>query len=129
MISPDRSVDEERTATAHGNVAPRHRRNDGHGLGEAPARVDRPCDARRHLETTTVRPTATGFLADGSVTVKGHTSPVAVSIENVAITGDTARFTATNDVDRNDVGVDKMPSLIVGSKLDLTVSAAATRTT
>ena len=71
---------------------------------------------------------ATGATASGSVTVKGRTTAIAFTISNVDIDGDTATFHASAVVDRADLGVDKLPSLIIGPKLDLTVSATASRT-
>ncbi|NNC81062.1 MAG: YceI family protein [Acidimicrobiales bacterium] len=84
-------------------------------------------DVDNHPEVTftagKVSRTATGYRADGSVTVKGQRSPTTVDISDV----DTGRgsFVATATMDRNAIGVDKMPSLVIGSELQLTVTAAA----
>ncbi|MFK8025555.1 MAG: YceI family protein [Ilumatobacter sp.] len=66
--------------------------------------------------------------ANGSLTVKGQTSKMAVTISNVRVDGNTATFDASASVDRRDLGVSKMPSLIIGAQLRLTVSATATLT-
>ncbi len=72
-----------------------------------------------------VSPTAEGYRADGSVTVKGRTSPLAVTIDNVEYNARSASFTATATIDRTAIGVDKLPSLIIGRQLQLAVTATA----
>src|SRR6056297_2125811 len=73
---------------------------------------------------------AAGGTASGSITVKGRTTPITVAISDIDIDidGDTATFHASAVVDRTDLGVDKLPSSIIGPKLGLTVTAAASRT-
>ncbi len=70
---------------------------------------------------------AAGGTATGSITMKGRTTPVQLTITKIAIDGDIATFEASGHVARADLGVDKMPSLIIGSMLDVTVSATARR--
>src|SRR6056297_268225 len=71
---------------------------------------------------------AAGGTASGSITVKGRTTPITVAISDIDIDGDTATFHASAVVDRTDLGIDKLPSSIIGPKLGLTVTAAASRT-
>lgn len=71
---------------------------------------------------------ASGYTADGTVTIKGKSAPIAVVISDVAVDGDRGSFTATATIDRNEIGVDKMPSFVIGRNLQLSVSAAATKT-
>ena len=71
---------------------------------------------------------AAGGTATGSITMKGRTAPIQLTITDIAIDGDTATFEAFGRVARADLGVGKMPSLIIGSMLDVTVSATARRT-
>lgn len=73
----------------------------------------------------TVSRTAAGYQADGSVTVKATTSPIKVDISDVDVEGDRGSFVATASVDRTAIGVDKLPSLIIGRNLQLTVTATA----
>ncbi len=79
--------------------------------------------------TTTVTPSQGGYLAEGAITVKGQTSPMSVEITNLKLdaSSDAATFTASGEVDRNSIGVDKMPSFVIGPKLKLTVSARASK--
>ncbi len=70
-----------------------------------------------------------GYSANGTVTIKGQTSPVDVTITNVQFTDSDGSFTASAIIDRKAIGVDKMPTFVVGRNLELTVSAKAIRTT
>ena len=74
-----------------------------------------------------VTPSTNGYRTSGSVTVKGQSSPVDVIIDNVEITDTQGSFTATATVDRMAVGVDKMPTMMIGRDLQIMVSANATR--
>ncbi len=73
----------------------------------------------------TVAPAIGGHRADGTVTIKGRTSPIAVTIGDLAIDDTTATFAATTTVDRRALGVDKLPALVIGHELQLSVRAAA----
>lgn len=75
----------------------------------------------------TVVPAATGFQATGTVTIKGRTSPISMIVSDVSTSESTATFRAEATVDRRDVGVDAMPSLIIGNELQLSISASARR--
>lgn len=82
-------------------------------------------DAESH-KTLTFR--AGGGSADkvsGTVTIKGKRAPITFTVSSVKVTGDTATFAATATVDRNDLGIDKMPSFVIGRKLDISVKATA----
>lgn len=88
-------------------------------------------DAEAHptiaFRTEKVTPTGNGHASNGTVTVKGRTAPIDVTISNVETTGTTGSFVATATVDRNTLGVDKMPSFVIGRHLDITVNAVATK--
>ncbi len=88
-------------------------------------------DADNHptiaFETGRVNAGPAGYASDGTVTVKGRTSPIEVSISDVSFDGSNGSFTAAASVDRNAIGVDKMPGLIIGARLQLAVTATATR--
>lgn len=73
--------------------------------------------------------TADGYRANGTVTVKGTTSPIEVAVSDVAVDDTSGSFTATATIDRTVIGVDKMPSFVIDRDLQLTVAATATRTT
>ena len=66
-----------------------------------------------------------GLTSNGTVTIKGQTAPVNVTVSNVDVGGATGSFVATATVDRNTIGVDKMPALVIGRHLDITVNATA----
>ncbi len=84
-------------------------------------------DADRHPEirftTTRVDTTGPGHRATGVVSLKGTNTPITLDVDQVRVQGNSASFSARATVDR---GVDKMPSFIVGNKLELTISAHAT---
>lgn len=86
-------------------------------------------DAGNHptivFRSTDVARSASGYTADGTVTLKGQTAPFAVKISNVSATESAASFTATATVNRRAVGVDKMPSVIIGDQLVVSVEANA----
>lgn len=72
-----------------------------------------------------VTKTSGGYQADGMVTVKGQASPLQVEVSDVKATGDHGSLRASATVDRKAIGVDRMPSFIVGRELQLTVDASA----
>ena len=57
--------------------------------------------------------------------MKGQTTPMNVTVSNVDVNGAAGSFVAAATVDRNTIGVDKMPTLIIGRHLDITVNATA----
>lgn len=77
------------------------------------------------FSTGRVAPGSAGYTSNGTVTVKGQSSPIDVTISDVEVSGTNGSFAATATVDRNALGVDKMPGLIVGRNLQLTVDAKA----
>ena len=84
-------------------------------------------DNHPHLVFTAaqVTPDVDGYRAAGSVTVKGEASPIEVDITNVEFDADRGTFTATATVDRNAIGVGKLPSLVIARRLQLKVTATA----
>lgn len=90
-------------------------------------------DAAEHptIEFRTSRVTSSdaGYTSNGTVTVKGQSSPIDVAISDVQINGATGSFTASAAIDRKAIGVDKMPGLIIGRNLQLSVDANATQNT
>ncbi len=86
-------------------------------------------DADNHPElvfrASAVKPAGDAYEADGSVTVKGNEFPLTVQISNVRFDAGTGSFDASATVDRNAVGVDKLPSLIIARNLELAVAAKA----
>ena len=86
-------------------------------------------DAETHptisFRTGQVTSGSAGYNSNGTVTVKGQSSSIDVTIVDVDVSGTSGSFTATATVDRNALGVDKMPAFIVGRNLQLTVEAKA----
>lgn len=78
------------------------------------------------LSASAATATADGYTTNGSVTVKGKTSPIEFSINDVKVDGTKGSFTASAKADRKAIGVDKMPTFIIGGNLDIDVSAAVT---
>ena len=64
----------------------------------------------------------------GNVTVKGRTAPITFVVSDVQTTEDDATFSATANVDRAAIGIDKMPSFMIGKTLQLSITASASRT-
>ncbi len=67
-----------------------------------------------------------GYTAAGTVSVKGAAAPLSLDVADVASDASGGTFTATCTVDRNAIGVDKMPSFVIGKTLTIQISAAAT---
>ena len=86
-------------------------------------------DAEHHPELVftaeQVMPVADGYQADGTITVKGETFPLQVNVSNVEVDAGSGSFGATATIDRNAIGVSKLPSFVIGRNLELTVSAVA----
>ena len=72
-----------------------------------------------------VKPAADGYQAAGSVTVKGEAFPLDVDIRDVEFDPHNGSFVATATIDRNAIGVGKLPSLVIGRNIELTVAATA----
>ncbi|MEM7287174.1 MAG: YceI family protein [Actinomycetota bacterium] len=68
-----------------------------------------------------------GVVSHGTVTVKGQDAQIEVVVANIDVADDAGSFVATATVDRNAIGVGRMPSAIIGRQLDITVSATAGR--
>lgn len=90
-------------------------------------------DAATHptiaFRTGRVVPGDAGYTSNGTVTIKGQSSPIDVAISDVEVDGATGSFVARAVVDRRAIGVDKMPGLIIGRNLQLHVDATATKDT
>ncbi|MEM9516491.1 MAG: YceI family protein [Actinomycetota bacterium] len=67
----------------------------------------------------------THYAVSGTVQVKGAESAMDAVVRDVEIQGDTAKFSLTAALDRTAIGVDKLPSIIVGNRLQLAVAATA----
>lgn len=87
-------------------------------------------DAENHktitFTTGSVKPSSSGYVSTGSLTLKGQTSPIELSITDVKVNGSKGSFNATATVDRKAIGITKMPGFVIGSKLQLAVSGNAT---
>lgn len=69
------------------------------------------------------------YSTSGDVTIKGKPSPLELVVSGVEIVSKSATFKAKGIVDRNALGVDKMPSCFVGQNLTLDISATVLRST
>ncbi len=82
-------------------------------------------DLAFHAES--VDRTDRGYRAEGSVTVRGKRSPLRIDITDVEVDADHGSLTATATVDRNAIGIGKLPSFIVGRQIEITAIANAVR--
>lgn len=73
-----------------------------------------------------VDPAGSGYRATGTVIVKGAESPLAVEISDVKASASGGTFSAAATIDRKAIGVAKMPSLMIGRQLQLSVDVTAT---
>ncbi len=80
------------------------------------------------FRTGAVTRSGSGYHVSGTVTLKGQTSPIDVTIADVQFADDSGSFNASATIDRTAIGVDKFPTFFVGRDLELTVSAKASRT-
>ncbi len=116
------------TGDAASYTSPNAKRNDHVRGADFLATDDHPTIG---FEASSIRPSGTGYTAEGTVTIKGITAPLTVTISDVAFAegadGPSASFTATATADRTALGVDKLPSFVIGRDLDLVVTATATR--
>lgn len=82
-------------------------------------------DIRFQADTVTSR--GDGYQGKGTATVKGKSSPVDVAVSDVSFTDATGAFTVTAVIDRKAIGIDKMPTLVIGQTVELTVNAKVER--
>jgi polyisoprenoid-binding protein YceI len=76
---------------------------------------------------TSMEPVASGYRVTGDVTIKGQTSTIVFDVTAIDADGDRASFTATTTVDRQTLGVPKLPSFVIGNAIDVSVAAIAIR--
>ena len=91
-------------------------------------------DAESHpdirFQADTVTSDGHGYQGTGTATVNGQPAPIHMVVNDVLFTDTTGAFSATAAtavVDRNAIGVDKMPTLVIGQNLELTVNAKVER--
>lgn len=68
-----------------------------------------------------------GFSVAGTVRVKGNSTPLRFDVSDIRIDGDRASCSATARVDRGAIGVDKMPSFVIGKTLEIALDLTAIR--
>lgn len=68
---------------------------------------------------------SSGGPVSGTVTVKGVETALRFDIAGLRIDGGTAGFSATGRIDRAAIGLDKLPSLVIGNTLELTLDVTA----
>lgn len=90
-------------------------------------------DAGNHptieFRSSSVGPTGAGWRAEGTLTIKGNTSPLTLDITDLQNEDSTPSFTVAAAIDRSKAGVDKMPSFVIGNTIDLTATVGATTAT
>ncbi len=110
----------EVTADANSYTSPNAKRNDHIRSADF---LDADNHPNLSFRAGSVTQAANGYRSDGSVTVKGQTSPLGLDIDNVEVGPDSGSFRATATIDRKAIGVDKLPSFVIGRRLQLTVNA------
>ena len=91
--------------------------------------VDAAAHPTIRFTATTATATNSGYQLNGAAHVKGAETPLTLDVRNLEHTGGSASFSASGVIDRNAIGVDKMPSLMIGNDLSLTITATARPTT
>ena len=79
------------------------------------------------FQTNTVSASGEGYKASGTATVKGKTSPIDVTVTDVSFSDTTGSFTAAAVIDRKAVGIDTMPTFVIGQNLNVTINAKVER--
>ncbi len=102
--------------------------NTGHAKRDADVRGAKFLDAESYpaLSYSAARAAATsdGWSVNGNLTVKGVTAPVALTAQMTSADDETASVRATGVVDRRAAGLTKMPNLMIGRTLVITLDAA-----
>ncbi len=80
-----------------------------------------------HFTSSTVTKTDAGYMAEGTLTIKGTALPVTLPF-NLNIDGDEATAAGSLTIDRNDYGIGTGPlSSMVGNEVAITFNLVATR--
>ena len=89
-------------------------------------------DAEHHpsidFRSEHITATAAGYRVTGTLTLAGNSAPVAFDIEQLEVVDGSFVFEATAAIDRRQIGLDKLPALVIGNTIDVAVSGAADRT-
>ncbi|MEO1065491.1 MAG: YceI family protein [Actinomycetota bacterium] len=131
VVSGTVVVDDQHAVTGIEVVLDAASYTSGNDKRDTHVRSDDFLDAETHPTITfsaqSIVASGDGYRCQGSLTVKGTTKPVELSVGDVEIADDTARFTATASVDRTAFGVDKLPGFFIGRELPVTIEARAAR--
>ncbi|HXA59564.1 MAG TPA: YceI family protein [Streptosporangiaceae bacterium] len=68
-----------------------------------------------------------GWTVDGKLVIKGAETPVRLTAEAGDITGDLALVRASGEVDRRAAGLTKLPNLVIGRTLKITLDVTFRR--
>lgn len=124
VITDDQVTSVEITADAASYASKNPKRNE-HVLGDDfLAAATHPSIT---LTSSDVSPSVGGYLCRGSVTIKGTSSPIEFAVSDVKVEGGAGSFTASTTVDRKAIGVDKMPTFVIGRNLEIDVAASVTK--
>ena len=108
-----------------GSYTSKNAKRNEHVIGKDFLDAESHPDIRFQADTVTSR--GDGYQGKGTATVKGKSSPIDVAVSDVSFTDAKGAFTATAVVDRKAIGIDKMPTLVIGQNLELTVNAKVER--
>lgn len=79
------------------------------------------------FQSSTVKQRGGGYDASGVITIKGKQFPITLAVSDVAFDDARGSFSAEAEVNRKEIGLDKMPTFVIGQNLRLSISATAVR--
>jgi polyisoprenoid-binding protein YceI len=87
-------------------------------------------DAENHpsidFRSEHIAATAVGYRVTGTLELAGDNETIAFDIDKIEAGGDgTLTFHAAAAIDRRQIGIDKMPALVIGNTIDVAVTGAA----
>jgi polyisoprenoid-binding protein YceI len=130
VVSGTIEVDAENEVTAvdvvvdASSYASKNAKRNEHVVG--PDFLDATTHSTISFQASRVTQADANYTTSGTITSKGKPSPMEVAVSDVEIDGGSGSFTASATVDRTTLGVDKMPGLVIGRNVELTVDARVT---
>ncbi len=86
-------------------------------------------DVDRHPEitftSTSVEAVGSDYRVEGVIRAKGNRTPAIFDVTDIRSAGEALTFTASTTVDRNELGITKMPGVMISSTADVTVTGLA----
>lgn len=124
-IDNDHDVTTVHVTVDAGSYASKNAKRNEHVIG--PDFLDADEHPTIEFRADRVEPGPNGHTSTGTVTIRGATSPIDVTVADIAIDGARGSFTGTAVVDRKAIGVDKTPTVVIGRLVQLTIDARATK--